>query len=147
MDWFNYYGLAIVALILLPNIIYAVRCKDEFVNKYRNKAVEVLEQIGRYLCMAFMVFNVPYTYFGFWFDNALAVYLSVNGVLCVAYLICWIVLWKKRNLTKAITLSVLPSIIFIFSGIMLANIPLVVFAVIFAVNHILLSCKNVLVKG
>ncbi len=97
--------------------------------------------------MVFMVFNVPYTYFGFWFDYALAVYLSVNGVLCVAYLICWIVLWKKRNLTKAITLSVLPSIIFIFSGVMLANIPLVVFAVIFAVNHILLSCKNILVKG
>ena len=47
MDWFNYYGLGIMALIMVPNIIYAVKHKDGAENKYANKAVEILEQTGR----------------------------------------------------------------------------------------------------
>lgn len=43
---------------------------------------------------------------------------------------------------RAISLSVLPSAVFLFSGILLANIPLIAFAVLFAINHILLSYKN-----
>lgn len=147
MGWFNYYGLAAVVAILLPNIIYALSHRDGFGNKYSNKTVEVLEQIGRYGCMCFMVFNVPYTYFNFWFDNALVVYLSVNGALCLAYLICWIALWNKNSKSKALSLSVLPSVIFVFSGIVLVNIPLIAFAVLFAVNHILLSYKNFILSA
>lgn len=146
MDWFNYYGLAIMAIVLIPNIIFAVKHKDGFANGYRNKAVESLEQIGRYGCMCFMTFNIPYTYFNFWFDGALTVYLIVNGCLCVAYLICWIILGGKQGKARALLLSVIPSVIFIFSGIMLVNIPLIVLAVLFAVNHILLSYKNFVIN-
>ena len=142
MGWFNYYGLAIVVIILLPNILYAIKRKGDFSNAYQNKVVEVLEQVGRYCCIVSMIFNIPYTYFNFWFANALIVYLSVNGVLCVTYLICWITFWNKNGVLKALLLSVLPSLIFIFSGVMLVNIVLIVAAVIFAVNHILLSYKN-----
>lgn len=28
MGWFNYYGLAVMAIIMIPNIIYAVKHKD-----------------------------------------------------------------------------------------------------------------------
>lgn len=45
---------------------------------------------------------------------------------------------------KALSLSIIPSAIFLFSGVVLANIPLIVFAVLFAVNHILISYKNAL---
>ena len=34
MEWINIYGLAIIAIIMLPNIIYAVKCKDGFINKW-----------------------------------------------------------------------------------------------------------------
>ena len=142
MSWFNYYGLAIIVIILLPNIIYAIMHKEGFANTYRNKAVIVCEQIGRYACMAFMVFNIPYTYFGFWFHHALAVYLSVNGGLCLAYLIFWAVCWKENGKLKALSLSILPSVVFLFSGVAVANIPLIVSAVLFGINHILLSVKN-----
>ncbi len=36
----------------------------------------------------------------------------------------------------------LPTVIFVFSGIVLAYIPLIVFAVIFGITHIYLSYKN-----
>lgn len=141
MNWFNYYGLAIMAIIMIPNIIYAVKHTDS-ANGYHNKAVEILEQIGRYGCMVLMIFNIPYTYFNFWFEYALIVYLSVNGALCLAYLTFWVICWNRNDKLKALSLSIIPSVIFIFSGVVLADIPLITFSVLFAINHILISCKN-----
>lgn len=37
MNWFNYYGLAIMAIIMIPNIVYAVTHKDNVCNEYKNK--------------------------------------------------------------------------------------------------------------
>ncbi len=147
MNWFNYYGLAVIVIIMIPNIIFAIKCKDGFENLYKNKAVEISEQIGRYGCFVLMIFNIPYTYFNFWFDNALWVYIGVNCALCIAYIVFWIVCGKSDSMTKALSLSIIPSLIFIFSGIVLANIPLLIFAVIFAINHVLLSYKNAKLKG
>ena len=112
MGWFNYYGLAVMAIIMIPNIVYAVKHKDDAADYYANKAVVVLEQLGRYGCFALMIFNIPYTYFGFWFDNALIVYLSVNGGLCIAYIACWIAFRNRHGMTRALSLSIIPSFIF-----------------------------------
>ena len=144
MSWFNYYGLAIIAILMIPNIIYAIKRRGAVATNINySRAIAVLEQIGRYGCFVLMIINVPYTYFNFWFSHALIVYLSVNGGLCLAYLIFWVICWKRNDLLKALSLSILPSCIFIFSGVVLANIPLIVFAVLFAVAHIYISCKSV----
>ena len=142
MDWFNYYGLAIMAVIMIPNIIFAIK-KGGTPNAYRNKTVEILEQIGRYGCFFLMIFNLPYTYFNFWFESALIVYLTINGGLCFAYLIFWVICRNKNNLLKTLSLSILPSCVFLFSGIVLGYIPLVCFATLFAPCHIFISCKNI----
>lgn len=141
MGWFNYYGLAIMAIVMIPNIVYAATHKNNADN-YHNKAVTVLEQIGRYACFALMIFNIPYTCFNFWFDYALTVYLSVNGGLCLAYIIFWIICWNRNGKLKALSLSILPTCIFLFSGVVLAYIPLIVFALLFGATHILISYKN-----
>lgn len=141
MGWFNYYGLAIVAIIMIPNIVYAIANKNCSENAYNNKFVTISEQLGRYGCIIFMIINMPYTYFDFWFNNAFIIYLSVNGGLCLAYLIFWVICWKQNGLLKAFSLSILPTVIFLFSGIMLANIPLIVFSVLFGASHIFISYK------
>ncbi|MFZ2466415.1 MAG: hypothetical protein WAW32_07045, partial [Ruminococcus bromii] len=87
MDWLNIYGLLILVVIMIPNIIYAIKCKDGFQNKFENKTLELFEQISRFGSFGFMVINV--LYFGFWFDNALSVYLTVNGFLVSLYCIIW----------------------------------------------------------
>lgn len=142
MGWFNYYGLAVMAVVMIPNIIYAVKNKGNVADTYNNKLATVAEQVGRYGCFAFMIFNIPYLYFNFWFDYTIIVYLAVNGGLCLAYLIFWIICRNNSGKLRALALSVIPSCIFIFSGVMLLNIPLICFAVIFAVSHILISYKN-----
>ena len=142
MGWFNYYGLIFIAIIMIPNIIFAIVHRDGFVNKYKNKFVEISEQIGRYACLILMIFNIPYTYFNFWFDYAFPVYLTVNGVLCLLYLLFWVICWERNGKLKALSLSIIPSVIFLFSGAVVASIPLIVFAILFCTNHILISYKN-----
>lgn len=70
MEWFNYYGLIIMALIMMPNIVYAVKNRGGE-SAYRNRFVEALEQVGRYACFALMIINIPYTCIGFWFPYPL----------------------------------------------------------------------------
>ena len=142
MGWFNYYGLAIVAVILAPNIIVAIVDKGSFENKFTGKTILALEQIGRYGCMAFSVFNIPYCYFNFWFSNALLVYLTVNGALLFLYVLGWIVLGKGRSTLKMLWLSIIPALLFLFGGIMLLSAPLIIFAIIFGIGHITVSYKN-----
>ena len=142
MDWFNIFGLIFIVFIMIPNIIYAIKCKDGFANKWQNRTVELLEQIGRFGCLGFMIINIPGTCFGWWSDEAFAVYLIVNMIVVLLYCIIWIICFKKNTVFRALALSVLPSLIFLFSGIMSRSILLVVSVVIFAPCHILISYKN-----
>ena len=129
-------------IIMIPNVIFAVKCKDGFENLWKNRAVELLEQIGRFGCFGFMVFNIPGTWFGFVSDEAFAVYLMVDSLLVALYCVIWALCFKKNSIFRALALSVLPSVIFLFSGIMLRSVLLIAAAVIFAPCHILLSYKN-----
>ena len=142
MDWFNIYGLCIVAIIMIPNIVFVVRCKDGFENKWHNKAVEALEQVGRFGCMAFMIVNIPPLCFGSLSEGAFWVYLTVDIVLLTAYCLIWIICFRKNSLFRALALSIIPSALFLFSGTMLISVPLIVTAVIFAPCHIAISYKN-----
>lgn len=142
IEWFNVYGLFFIIVIMVPNIIYAIKCKEGFENKWSNKVVEIFEQIGRYGCFGFMIFNIPNTGFGFSSNEAFALYLIINACLVFAYCVIWAICFKKNNLFKAISLSVIPSVVFLFSGIISHSIPLLVMAIIFAPCHILISCKN-----
>jgi len=143
MNYVNLFGLFFMVIIMIPNIIYAVKCRDGFKNVWRNKTVELLEQIGRFACFFLMIFIIPHTGFGFPSDEAFAVYLIADTVLVTAYCLVWIVCFRKNSRFRALALSVLPSILFLFSGVMSRYLPLVAAALIFAPCHILISCKNV----
>ena len=142
MSWFNYYGLIYIVAIMVPNIVFAVKCKNGFENIYRNKLVETLEQISRFGCFIFMIINIPYTYFGFYFENALLVYLVIDSVLVAVYCLIWIICFRKNGVFRSLALSIIPSALFIFSGIMIRSMTLTACALIFAPCHILISYKN-----
>lgn len=142
MGWINIFGLVFMIIIMIPNVIFALKCKDGFENRWENKAVEVLEQIGRYGCFAFMVINIPKTWFGWASDEAFALYLIVDAVLIIAYCVIWVVCFKKNSVFRALSLSMIPSAIFLFSGIMSRSVLLMISAVVFAPCHILISYKN-----
>lgn len=142
MGWINIFGLVFMVIIMIPNVIFALKCKDGFGNRWENKAVEALEQIGRYGCLAFMVINIPKTWFGWASDEAFALYLIVDAALVTAYCVIWAVCFKKNSVFRALSLSIIPSVIFLFSGIMSRSVLLMISALIFAPCHILISYKN-----
>ena len=142
MEWLNVFGLVMVAVIMIPNILFAMKCKDGFVNKWNNKFVETVEQIGRFGCFGFMIINIPGTWFGWWSDEAFAVYLVVDAVLVTLYCVIWAVCFRKSSVFRALVLSIIPSVLFLFSGIMSRSILLTIAAVLFAPSHILISYQN-----
>lgn len=142
MEWLNVFGLVMVAVIMIPNILFAMKCKDGFVNKWNNKSVETVEQIGRFGCFEFMIINIPGTWFGWWSDEAFAVYLVVDAVLVTLYCVIWAVCFRKSSVFRALVLSIIPSVLFLFSGIMSRSILLTIAAVLFAPGHILISYQN-----
>ncbi len=142
MQIFNLYGLIIMVIMLIPNAVYARKQKDGFENLWVNKVVETFEQIGRFGCFGLMVINIPTTCFGFWFENGLIVYLIINGILLSAYCLIWYVCFYKNSIFRTLALSILPSMLFLFSGIMIRSVLLIAAAVIFAPCHILISYKN-----
>lgn len=142
MEWLNIFGTIFIVVIMIPNIIYAIKCKEGFENKWNNKIVELIEQIGRFGCFAFMVINIPGTWFGWWSDEAFAIYLIVNTLLVIVYCIIWIIMFRKNNIFRALALSIIPSVVFLFSGIMSRAVLLILSSILFAPAHILISVKN-----
>ena len=121
----------------------AIKCKDGFDNKWNNKYVEVTEQVGRLGCFGFMIINIPGTWFGWWSDEALALYLIVDTILVMLYCAIWIICFKKNSVFRALALSIIPSMLFLFSGIMSRSVLLIIASVLFAPSHIVISYKNV----
>lgn len=142
MEWLNVFGLVMVAVIMIPNILFAMKCKDGFVNKWNNKSVETVEQIGRFGCFGFMIINIPGTWFGWWSDEAFAVYLVVDAVLVTLYCVIWAVCFRKSSVFRVLALSIIPSVLFLFSGIMSRSILLTIAALLFAPSYIMLSYQN-----
>ena len=142
MEWLNVFGLIFICVIMIPNIIFAIKCKDGFENKWNNRYVELIEQVGRFGCFGFMIINIPGTWFGWWSDRALALYLIVDTVLITIYCIIWMICFQTSSVFRALALSVIPAVLFLFSGIMCRSLPLIIASVIFAPSHILISYKN-----
>lgn len=142
MNWINLYGLAFMLVIMIPNIVFAIKNKDGFQNLWSNKAVELLEQVGRFGSFCFMVLIIPGCGFGFLSDEAFALYLVIDAVLTAIYCLVWIICFKKNSVFRALTLSIIPSCIFIISGVLSHYWPLMVSSVIFAPCHIAISYKN-----
>lgn len=138
----NLTGLIFVVVLLIPNIIYAATNKDGFAGEFHNKLIETGEQIGRFGCFILMFIQPSFVTLGYIYDGAQALYLILGIVLLALYCGGWIVFRKGNSMAKALTLSILPSVLFLESGILTLNIPLIVLSVVFAICHITISCKN-----
>ncbi|MGF0019539.1 hypothetical protein [Sporofaciens sp. SGI.106] len=141
MDWLNVFGLILVILLRIPNIAYAVRVKDQK-NLCTNKFMNILEQIGRYACMFLMVFNIGIDEFGFGSVGAFLIYIIGNVLLMLSYWVIWILYFYKQSFGKQITLAILPTCLFLLSGITMRHYLLILFGLVFGVGHVYVTYKN-----
>ena len=140
--WINVFGAIIVVLMLIPNIVYAIKNKGEK-NLCTNRFMNAVEQIGRYACIILMWLPLLVRKFGFKSVFEMILYLAGNGILLAAYWIVYAIYMKHKTPGLALTLAIIPSCIFLLSGILLRHWLLVGFAVLFAAGHIYVTKKNV----
>ena len=51
-------GILLMALMMVPNIAFALTHREGFVNRWSNRTVELLEQMGRFGCFIFMCVRI-----------------------------------------------------------------------------------------
>lgn len=139
--WINLFGGIFVILMLVPNIVYAIKNKDEK-NLCTNKLMNIIEQIGRYACIVLMWFPLLVWKFSFTTSTEFVTYMLSNILFLVAYWILFVIYMKKKNTGLALSLAIIPSCIFLFSGILLRHWLLVGFACLFATGHIFVTYVN-----
>ena len=139
--WLNLIGLILVVLLLIPNIIYAVKEKDRQ-NKCQNRFMNILEQTGRHACMFLMVFNIGIAEVGFGSAGAFLIYLFGNATLMISYWVIWVLYFKKKVYWKQIALAVIPTLLFLLSGLTMRHLLLVLLSIIFGIGHIYVTNKN-----
>lgn len=141
MDWINIFGLIIVVLLLLPNMIYYSKNKSVD-NKCKNKAMNFFEQVGRYGSMFLMVFNIGILEFGFRSKTVFNMWLICIILLISIYWGVWFLYFKKIRILYSMILAIIPSVIFVSQGIILRHWLLLIFGIIFSVSHIYVTYQN-----
>lgn len=137
----NIQGIVIALLILLPNIIYAVKFRD-IENRCKSKVMNIIEQIGRYASLFFICFNVDFNEIGISSQEVFAIYYVSNTILLIAYWIIWVLYFKKKRLWKTMALALIPTAIFLLNGITLRHDLLVISAIVFGIGHIYVTYQN-----
>ena len=57
MNGLNRYGLVIVIILMIPNIIFLFK-ENHFETQNKNHVVEFIEQVGRFASIGLMIFNI-----------------------------------------------------------------------------------------
>lgn len=128
--------------MLIPNIIFAIK-NPNLENRCNNLIMNITEQIGRYLSMILMV--IPILVWKFSFNSVfnMVFYLVVTSVLLLLYLLVWFFYFKSQSKNKAILLALLPTMIFIISGVLLKHYLLVISGILFGIDHIFVTLENI----
>jgi hypothetical protein len=140
--WLNEFGLIIVILLLIPNIIYAMKYKN-VKNLCDNKLLNIIEQIGRYASMFLMIFNIGIAEFGFLSTKSLFMYIVLNVILLVVYWIMWITYFVKQQSWNSMALAIIPTLLFLVNGLAQMHILLIISAILFGIGHIYVTYQNI----
>ncbi len=141
MNYINIHGLIIIIIIMIPNIIFAMK-ENHFKSKYNNKIIEVIEQIGRFGSIGLMIFNIPFLNNGYRFTNGRHLYIFLTSILSIVYCFVWFLYFKIESIKKAMLLAIIPTIIFLLSGIIQGKVLLILLSVLFGISHIIITYYN-----
>ena len=75
-------------------------------------------------------------------EGVIIIYLVGNTVLMLSYWIIWMLYFNKQTYREQMALAVIPTGIFLLSGITMLHYFLIIFAVIFGIGHIYVTSRN-----
>ncbi len=101
MDWLDLCGFITAVLLMAPTILDGVFHREAFENRFHNRSIEIIEQSGRFGCLAFAVFHFPIVCHVCRFDWAQTAVAVGNGGCLVAYALFRLLFRKKASVVKA----------------------------------------------
>ena len=134
MGWISLMGLIIVALLLLPNMVFTVK-KQQTSGCYIKSWVDTVEKVTRITTMLLMIFQFGVSEEGFHSILAFLIYFFGNIILVAAYWVMWILYKKKQTLRRRMILVEIPCVVYLLCAMTLRHWLLLASAVIFAVSH------------
>ena len=134
---FNLYGIIMMFLVMIPNIIYFQKNKNIEAKKFnKGTSLEISENILRYGMIIFFIINTGLFEYGFAGKYAVITWIISAIVMTAIYYVCWYGYFKNKSYKLEMLLSSVPSVLFIFTGIMMRRYAALVLAVLFAAVHI-----------
>ncbi len=140
--WINGINLTVVILLILINIVaFKTGAAEGFSSKFR--IINVLEQIGRYGCMIFMVLPIwiKNWKFGFQSVGEMLLWIASTVILLLLYGFLWI---KKRrgSIGTLYGLAIVPVILFLMNGILLRHYAWIAASLLFGTCHLMVVQEN-----
>ncbi|PNY22585.1 hypothetical protein ASN88_00380 [Streptococcus parauberis] len=142
-NWINGFNSIVIILLMIPNIHYAKNYQmSNKLTKVPPKWITILEQIGRYGCMILMVLPIFVWEFRLYDRGTIILYVTYELCLLLVYYYFWSSYLKQKQLKSAITLAIIPTLIFLLSGMVLAHTLLIIAASISGFAHILITLNT-----
>lgn len=142
MGWISFAGAFIVILLCIPNIIYAIRFR-KLKHKREIMPIKIMEQVGWYASLILMIVPIGLSKFGFASVGVFLIYSCSNLLLIIVYWIVWMLYFGERKKWEFLTISMIPIIVFLISGITLRHILLIITAIIFGIGRIYFIQKQI----
>lgn len=141
--WINWINIAVVVYLILINLIATRKgLADSFSSK--RLIVDILEQIGRYGCMTFMILPIFVRNWKFGFGSVIdmLLWLCLTILLLGIYSALWL-MKAKGSVGILYGLAILPPVLFLVNGILLRHPALVIAALVFGAFHFIIVKENV----
>lgn len=143
MDWLNLPGLMMVVALLAPNLLYALKRHGSLRRRGQESRLwTALEQLGRFGCMALMCVHTGVWDFGYASEAWRIVWLSVGMTILCAYCLVWVFHFRRESRITALSLALLPTLLFLLSGLAWRNVPLMALSLLFGAAHTVVTMQN-----
>lgn len=143
MQFFNLYGVPVIVILFIVWMIF--RNIDK---KYKpptdsvNRGLKGFEQIGGFAVIFLMVCGFGIQGDGFLSDTMKIFWIVSMVFLLLLHILSYIMFYRSRNHTLHMLTAIFPSVIFILTGLLEQDPPLLLFAIVFAIGKIYMTSKS-----
>lgn len=142
MQFFNLYALPVITVLFIVWLIFRKTDKKYQPKKEDiNRGLKAFEQIGGFAVIFLMVCGFGIQGNGFLSETMRNFWIVSMVFLLLLHILSFIMFYRSRNHTLHMLTAIFPSVIFILTGLLEQDPPLLLFAIIFAIGKIYVTAN------
>ena len=142
MQFFNLYGVPVITVLFIVWLIFRKTDKKYQPKKEDiNRGLKAFEQIGGFAVIFLMVCGFGIQGNGFLSETMRSFWIVSMVFLLLLHILSFIMFYRSRNHTLHMLTAIFPSVIFILTGLLEQDPPLLLFAIIFAIGKIYVTAN------